>query len=87
MTRDWATNTIDCELPDVQAEATNSSLFCTVLHFSKCLTQQTAFTMTNILNACYIVSSAAMYIAMTGIPLPRIVFHSTLVLYVSVTWR
>jgi len=44
------------ELPDVLTEATNSSLLCTVPHFSKCLTQQTAFTMTNIFNACYIVS-------------------------------
>ena len=61
MTHDKATDTTDCELPDAQTEATTSSLFCTVLHFSKCLTQQTAFTVTNILNE--VTSSAAMYIA------------------------
>jgi len=62
---------------DVQTEATNSSLFSTVLHFNKYLTQQTTFTMTNILNARYIAS--CMYITMTGIPLPPIVFHIILV--------
>ena len=56
MTRDRAIDTTDGELRDVLTEAANCSLLCTVLRFSKCLTQQSAFTMTNFLSVCYFVS-------------------------------
>ena len=51
MTHDKATDTTDCELPDAQTEATTSSLFCTVLHFSKCRDHKSSDC------ACYIVAA------------------------------
>jgi hypothetical protein len=73
MTHDKAVNFLTCKL--MQQTVAYFVLCCITANV---LTQQTAFTMTNILNSCYIVS---WYSNITDLSL----LHSTL--YVSAKWR